>query len=119
MTFRRHLAIALMFPILGMPLSLTKGQEHRRTRPTKSLGMTEEQHISHALSRLSFGARPGDVQRVKAIGLKRYIDQQLEPEKISDSLAEAKLSDLFTLSMSVSELYQEFPQPAQVLRHLQ
>ena len=47
--------------------------------------LTEEQRILHVLSRLDFGARPGDVERVKAMGLDKYIELQLHPEKIDDS----------------------------------
>ena len=35
--------------------------------------LTEEQKILHLLNRLSFGARPGDVEKVKAVGLQKYI----------------------------------------------
>ncbi len=35
--------------------------------------------VSHALSRLTFGPRPGDVDRVRALGLAAWIDRQLAP----------------------------------------
>src|SRR5689334_22982378 len=44
--------------------------------------LTEEQKIVHALNRLGFGPRPDDVQKVRAMGLTRYIDLQLNPERI-------------------------------------
>ena len=50
--------------------------------------LTEDQRILHVLNRLGFGARPGDVARVKAMGLSRYIDKQLDPESIDDSVAD-------------------------------
>src|ERR1041385_6490571 len=85
----------------------------------KSQNLTEQQRIVHVLNRLGFGARPGDVERVKAMGLENYINQQLNPEKISDSLAESKLADLSTLNMTTAELYGKYPQPGQLLRQLQ
>src|ERR1051325_5436806 len=85
----------------------------------KQRSLTEDQRILHVLNRLGFGARPGDVERVKAMGLENYINQQLNPEKISDSLAESKLADLSTLNMTTAELYGQFPQPGQLLRQLQ
>src|ERR1051326_3988205 len=81
--------------------------------------LTEDQRILHVLNRLGFGARPGDVERVKAMGLDNYINQQLSPEKISDSAAESKLAELTTLNMTTAELYGKFPQPGQLLRQLQ
>src|SRR6185369_5664031 len=81
--------------------------------------LTEEQRIVHVLNRLGFGARPGDIERVKAMGVENYINQQLNPEKISDTVAENKIKDLEVLNMSTAELYEKFPQPGQLLRQLQ
>lgn len=86
---------------------------------SKAKGLTEEQRIVHVLNRLGFGARPGDVERVKALGLENYINQQLNPEKISDSVAENKVRDLSVLNMTTAELYEKYPQPGQLLRQLQ
>src|SRR5918999_422393 len=85
--------------------------------PAKKL--TEEQRIVHVLNRLGFGARPGDVQRVKAMGLENYINQQLAPERIDDAVAENKVKDLGVLNMTTAELYEKFPQPGRLLRQLQ
>src|SRR4026209_538336 len=105
------LSITLTFSILAQPLVAQK--------PTKTRALSEDQRIIHVLNRLGFGARPGDVERVKAMGLENYINQQLNPEKISDSLAENKLADLSTLNMTTAELYGKYPRPGQLLRQLQ
>ncbi len=81
--------------------------------------LTEEQRILHVLNRLGFGARPGDVARVKAMGLDNYINQQLNPEKITDATAEAKVKNLATLNMTTAELYEKFPQPGLLMRQLE
>ena len=39
--------------------------------------------IVHVLGRTGFGPRPGDVENVRSIGIQRYIDQQLHPERIA------------------------------------
>ena len=79
----------------------------------------DEQRILHVLNRLGFGARPGDVARVKAIGLDNYIKQQLSPEKINDDVVHSKVKHLATLEMTTAQLYEHFPQPGQLLRQLQ
>ena len=81
--------------------------------------VTEDQRILHVLNRLGFGARPGDLERVKAIGLDNYINQQLNPEKINDDAAQSKVKHLTTLEMTTAQLYEKFPQPGQLLRQLQ
>src|SRR6266513_1010566 len=55
--------------------------------------LSDDQRILHVLNRLGFGARPGDVERVKAMGIDDYIAQQLFPEKIDDSASEARLQN--------------------------
>ena len=51
--------------------------------------LTDEQKALHLLNRLGFGPRPGDVERVLAMGLENYIEWQLAPEAIeSPRLAE-------------------------------
>src|ERR1044072_9234142 len=81
--------------------------------------LSEEQRILHVLNRLGFGARPGDVDRVKAMGIESYINQQLFPEKIDDSASEARLQNLETLRMTTAQLYEKYPQPGQLLRQLE
>jgi uncharacterized protein (DUF1800 family) len=49
--------------------------------------------IEHALNRLAYGPRPGDVERVKEIGLSAWIDQQLHPDNIDDSGLKALLPE--------------------------
>jgi uncharacterized protein (DUF1800 family) len=81
--------------------------------------LSDDQRILHVLNRLGFGARPGDIERVKAMGLENYINQQLSPEKINDAVADAKTKSLAALSMTTAELYEKYPQPGQLLRQLQ
>ena len=73
--------------------------------------LTEDEAIMQALNRLGFGPKPGDIDRVKQMGLQKWIDQQLHPESISDSALEARLERFPTLKMSSSKLLDEFPQP--------
>lgn len=71
----------------------------------------EEKWIVHVLNRLGYGPRPGDVERVRKMGLPNYIALQLVPEQIPDPAVEAKLQPLRTLTMSTGELYKAFPPP--------
>jgi uncharacterized protein (DUF1800 family) len=72
------------------------------------------QQISQALSRLTFGARPGDVARMQAMGVDKWIDAQLRPERIDDAAADQFLSRYETLSLSSAELYTQYPPAAAV-----
>jgi len=80
--------------------------------------LTEDQRVLHVLNRLGFGARPGDVERVKAMGIKKYIEQQLDPSSIDDSAAEAKVDRLAVPKLSTEELFAQYPNPGALLRSL-
>ena len=71
--------------------------------------MTEEQRALHALNRLTFGPRPGDLQKVMDTDVDDWIEQQLHPEEISDSVLDGKLGQFRTLRMSTHDLVQTFP----------
>ena len=71
--------------------------------------LTEEQRALHALNRLTFGPRPGDLQKVMDAGVDDWIEQELHPEEIPDSVLEGKLGQFRTLRMSTRDLVQTFP----------
>src|SRR5450432_199928 len=80
----------------------------------------KDQKILQALNRLTFGPRPGDAQQVKAMGLKKWIDLQLHPERIPENpVLEAKLTPLDTLNMSGSEMVRNYPTPQMVRQMVQ
>jgi uncharacterized protein (DUF1800 family) len=85
----------------------------------KGKALTEDQKILHVLNRLGFGARPGDVEKVKAIGLNKYIEQQLNPDSITDSTAESKVKNLEIFNMSTAEVFAKYPNPGALLRQLE
>jgi uncharacterized protein (DUF1800 family) len=72
--------------------------------------LSPDEAVLQALNRLGFGPRPGDLDRVKQMGLQKWIDQQLHPESISDSVLDARLERFPTLQMSSTKLLDEFPE---------
>ena len=65
-----------------------------------------------ALNRLTFGPRPGDLERVQEIGVKKWVEMQLNPEQVDDSLLEARLQSFPAMRLSQQELLQAFPSGA-------
>ncbi len=76
---------------------------------TSALKLTDEQRALHALNRLTFGRRPGDLQKVMSADVDDWIEQQLHPEEINDSVLDGKLGQFRTLRMSTRDLVQTFP----------
>lgn len=85
--------------------------------PSAQSSLSEEQKILHALNRLGFGPRPGDVARVREMGLEAWIEQQLNPESIPNDALEQRLASFETLKMSTMELITRYP-PPQLIRPL-
>ena len=102
---RLPLALSL---ILSQVLYLPPGFQSRE-KPQTAASLTAEQKIVHVLNRTGFGPRAGDVERVRRMGLASYLDLQLHPSKIDDSAAESRLSGLKTLTMSSSQLFEQYP----------
>jgi uncharacterized protein (DUF1800 family) len=79
--------------------------------------MDDAKRVSHVLNRLAFGPRPGEIEQVRAMGVDKWIDLQLHPEKIDDSALEARLAPYRTLQMNSKQLVENFP-PPQVVKQI-
>ncbi|MDQ2765944.1 MAG: DUF1800 domain-containing protein, partial [Gemmatimonadota bacterium] len=77
---------------------------------------TADEQVKQALNRVGFGARPGDAERVRAMGVDKWIELQLAPQKIDDRATEQFVSRFPVLAMSPAELLKEYPQQQQLIR---
>ena len=78
--------------------------------------LTADQAALHALNRLGYGPRPGDVERIRQMGLEKWVDQQLHPERIDDAALDQRLEQYPTLNESSTKLLDEFPPPGQAVK---
>ena len=105
MSWFRARAVGVLSASLLTALLFAKNQ-------TKSTNPADERpRAVHALDRLTFGPRPGDVDRVIAMGVDKWIQLQLHPEKIDDGAMQLRLAQYRTLQMSAREMAVEFPPP--------
>jgi len=95
-------------PLLAEPAS----SEVPATAPVQLAGQAR---ILHALDRLTFGPRSGDIAAVEAIGLKKWFEQQLDSKAIDDSKLDAMLAEYPAMQMSSAALQRKYPGP-QTLR---
>ena len=110
---RRHVAFALLGAIVaGCAPALPIGQTTpgpRAAAPGAPLNETDR--ARQALDRLTFGARPGDLEAVERMGVSQWIDRQLHPESIPDGTADAVLNQLDITHKTAFELAADHPQP--------
>ena len=75
----------------------------------------KDRQTLHVVERLTFGARPSDLRHASAIGVTKWIEEQLHPERIVENPALGpKLAPLETLSLSIPELLAKYPSNATV-----
>jgi uncharacterized protein (DUF1800 family) len=98
----------------GPTFVMTVGAQGSRTSKRKNSKLSDDRRSALVLSRLTFGARPGDFERVKTMGVDAFIDQQLDPDSIDDTAVAAKLGKLPTLALATPVLIEQYtpPKPA-------
>jgi uncharacterized protein (DUF1800 family) len=79
----------------------------------------DDARIVHALNRLGYGPRPGDVDAVRRMGLDAWIERQLHPEGIDDRGLQAHLEGLRTLDLDSAELLSRYDIPREARREIQ
>jgi uncharacterized protein (DUF1800 family) len=112
--FTRALAGYLILSLVQEPATLLAAASpgwHTKRAPAVQ-PLTEEERATQALNRLTFGPRPGDVERIKAIGVKKWVEMQLSPEQVDDSLLEARLQSFPAMRLSQQDLLRAFPSGA-------
>src|SRR5262245_2954540 len=69
-----------------------------------------DKQIIHVLNRLTFGPRAVDVEQVRRLGVDKWIDQQLHPERIAENpVLDAKLKPLETLQLATWQMLEKYP----------
>lgn len=97
--YRHHLAFSAAF-LIAIPTMAQTPLDHRE--------LAADQQVIHALNRLTFGARPGDVQKVRSMGLDKWVDLQLHPDRIDDSSLQKFLDRYSVLKQDQNDLLREF-----------
>jgi uncharacterized protein (DUF1800 family) len=67
--------------------------------------------LLHLLSRATFGPRPGELERVRALGAEAWLERELSRTGASDPGVHDTLASMRTLTMSIPDLLREFPRP--------
>src|SRR5260370_30423976 len=110
------LSFCVELPAAAAMPGAAKDKKPKADPALKGLPITElsaDEAILHAPNRLAYGPRRGDVERVRQMGLAKWIEQQLNPNSIDDRSVEARLEQFPTLRMSTAKLLAEYPQPKQ------
>ncbi len=114
---RRYLlATAILLLAAGLSTQFALGRKNQKPGGGGPQ-MDDRKRAVHALNRLSFGPRPGEVDHVMQMGVDRWIELQLHPGGIEDSALEARLAPFRTLRMETKEIVENFP-PNQLIKQI-
>ncbi len=111
---RRFLVAGALLVAAGLTTGLTSefALGRKKDKPSGTTMQTEmdgQKRAVHALNRLTFGPRPGDLDLVTKMGVDKWIELELHPEKIDDSALDARLAPFRTLRMETKEIVDNFP----------
>jgi uncharacterized protein (DUF1800 family) len=110
----RLLVVAALLAAAALTAQFALGR--KKDKLTGS-AMDEQKRAVHALNRLSFGLRPGDVERVRQMGVDKWVELQLHPDKIDDAALDGRLAAFRTLRMGTREIVENFP-PNQLIKQI-
>jgi uncharacterized protein (DUF1800 family) len=110
--YRPFAAVVLISVAAPSLFAVPKGHGDKRS-------LSENQKAVHVLNRLGFGPRPGDVEKMRSMGIRKYIEQQLDPSAIDDSAVERRLGHLEIFKMRTAEVFAKYPNPGALLRALE
>jgi uncharacterized protein (DUF1800 family) len=74
--------------------------------------LTQQQKLVHFLNRTSFGPTREELEKLQQSGISAYLDQQLSPDQIPDSVVADRIAELKTMRLSSRELLELYPQAA-------
>ncbi len=107
--------ILLMFPAVSSAKTHKPADAAKLQAKLFQKKLSKDEQMVHALDRLAFGPRPGDIERVKRMGLKKWINQQLHPDRLAENpVLEAHLEALESLRMTPLEAEQHYPSPQMI-----
>lgn len=93
--------------VLGLSLSLFP------CRAALAQALNTQEQALHVLNRLAYGPRPGDIAAVEKLGIKTYIEQQLNPERIPvPEDLQHRLDGLATYQLTTAQLYRQYGPPS-------
>jgi uncharacterized protein (DUF1800 family) len=113
--------VALVGALCGgmvVPSALAQGVSGARLPVDRHLKpLTSEERVLQALNRFTFGPRPGDVASVERMGLQRWFEMQLHPERIEDSGFGVELGEFPAMGLAEDQLRVRFPS-GQMIRQM-
>ncbi len=109
---RKSIVCLAMLSVLNTQCAGAAGVDDSAASPVSKLTTADESKVRHLLNRITYGPRAEELDRVESIGIDQYIEEQLNPSKISLPLNVASLSKQPALSATPAQLFQDYGRDA-------
>ena len=100
-------------PIEGAPAAPMATMQ--ATLPQIASPLTRDEQTLEVLNRFTYGPRPGDLEKIRSIGLSKWFSEQFNPQSIDDSALDRKLTDYPAMKLPVGKMMEMYPD-AQMIR---
>jgi len=115
---RKLLASTILLFVLASFQTSFGAAKTSRTAPDYSAfrnRLSADDQILQAVNRLTFGPRPGDVEEIRKLGVKKWIDLQLHPERIPENpVLASKIEPLESLRLTQADAARNYPNPQMI-----
>ena len=101
--------------LAGLPVLAEAPATTRKPAAAENAGQIQgTERVLHALNRMTFGPRPGDVAAVEKMGVNKWFEMQLNPGRIDDSALDARLAEYPATLMRLDALESKYPSPGEL-----
>jgi uncharacterized protein (DUF1800 family) len=97
-----------------VPQGVAQGVGVRLPVERHAKALTQQERVLEALNRFTFGPRPGEVAAVERMGLQRWFEMELHPERIDDSAFGVEMGEFPAVGLPVVEEMRRFPSGAMI-----
>jgi uncharacterized protein (DUF1800 family) len=107
-------AVMVGQPVWAQAAGGRTGGSVRRDNIRRDNEVQGQARVLHALNRMTFGPRPGEISAVETMGLNRWFEMQLTPAAIDDSGLEARMAQYPAMGLTIAQLEARYPGPGEI-----
>lgn len=82
--------------------------------PHSDRPLDNDEKLLQILDRFTYGPRPGDLERLRSMGLTAWFKQQMNPQTIDDSALDARLSTYPAMQLPLKQMMEMYPTNAMI-----
>jgi len=115
---RTNNVVALLFAAAACGAQSPKLAPSPSSLASQNQELLPDEQVQQALNRLTFGARPGDADKIRSMGVEKWIDLQLHPDRIDDTKTDQLMARYSIFNMKTSDVVRDYNVVQQLQRQV-